>query len=203
MNRDSTHSWVRISHGSNKFLMNLNNNEQEIPEVQLEEYALKLDAQDLACRSKAKANPQRRELAGFSPRTVPIEKRNWTDVEPGEYSLSDFDISKKLIPLEKMMERFISGELKIVFRNISRSVFIGLTSSGRRAWQEEEETRKDTSTALMLQEQLFISELFKDIQDAILLMLLYRTMWLFRATSSIAFIMLDVQLIYIPSSIRD
>ena len=44
LNRDNTHSWVRISHGSNKFVMNLNNNEQEIPEVQLEEYALKLDA---------------------------------------------------------------------------------------------------------------------------------------------------------------
>ena len=40
----------------------LNNNEQEIPEVQLKEYALKLDAEDFACRSKAKAKPQRREL---------------------------------------------------------------------------------------------------------------------------------------------
>ena len=27
VNRDNTHSWVRISHGSNKFVMNLNNNE--------------------------------------------------------------------------------------------------------------------------------------------------------------------------------
>ena len=27
MNRDNSHSWVRISHGSNKFVMNLNNNE--------------------------------------------------------------------------------------------------------------------------------------------------------------------------------
>ena len=39
MNRDNTHSWVRISHGSNNFVMNLNNNEQEIPEVQREECA--------------------------------------------------------------------------------------------------------------------------------------------------------------------
>ena len=79
--------------------MNLNNNEQEIPEVQLEEYALKLDAKDFACRSKAKAKPQRREPAGSSPRTIPIEKRTWTDVEPGKYSLSDYEISKKLIHL--------------------------------------------------------------------------------------------------------
>ena len=99
VNRDNTHSWVRISHGSNKFVMNLNNNEQGISEVQLEEYALKLDAKDFACRSKTKAKTQRREPAGSSPRTIPIGKRIWTDVEPGEYSLSDCDISKKLIHL--------------------------------------------------------------------------------------------------------
>ena len=35
--------------------MNLNNNETEIPEYQLEEQALQLDAKDFACRSKAKS----------------------------------------------------------------------------------------------------------------------------------------------------
>ena len=99
VNRDNSHSWVRISHGSNKFVMNLTNNEQEIPEVQLEEHALKLNAKDFARRSKAKSKPQRRESAGSSPGTIPIGKRIWTDVEPGEYSLSDYDISKKLIHL--------------------------------------------------------------------------------------------------------
>ena len=37
LNRDNTHSWVRISHVSNKFVMNLNNNEQETSEVQFGE----------------------------------------------------------------------------------------------------------------------------------------------------------------------
>ena len=54
LSRDNTHSWVRISHGSNKFVMILNS-ETEIPENLLEEYALKLSAKDFACRSKAKA----------------------------------------------------------------------------------------------------------------------------------------------------
>ena len=58
LNKDNTHSWVRISHGSNKFVINLDNNEQEITEVQLEKDALKLDANDFASRSKAKAKPQ-------------------------------------------------------------------------------------------------------------------------------------------------
>ena len=48
---NNTHSWVRISHGSNKFVMKLNNNEQEIPEIQLEEHAFTLSAKDFACRA--------------------------------------------------------------------------------------------------------------------------------------------------------
>ena len=42
---------------------------------------------------------------------------------------------------------------------------------GKRACQQEEEQKGDISTVLIFQEQLFISELFKDIQDAISLML--------------------------------
>ena len=83
LNRENTHSWVRISHGSNKFVMNLNK-------------TLKLNAKDFACRSKAKAKPQRREPAGSSPRIVPIGRRNWIDIEPGKYSFSDFEVSKKV-----------------------------------------------------------------------------------------------------------
>ena len=67
--------------------------------MQFEEYALKLNASDFACRSKAKAKPQRREPSGPSTRTIPTGKRIWTDVEPGKYSLSDYEISKKLIHL--------------------------------------------------------------------------------------------------------
>ena len=99
LSRDNTHSWVRISHGSNKFVMNLNNNETEILEDQLEEYALKLSAKDFARRSKAKAKPQRREPAGSSPRIVPIERRNGIDIERGKYSLFEYEVSKKVIHL--------------------------------------------------------------------------------------------------------
>ena len=55
MNEDNSHSWVRISHGLNKLVTNLNNCKQETSEVQFTEYALKLDASDFACLSKAKA----------------------------------------------------------------------------------------------------------------------------------------------------
>ena len=60
-----------------------------------------------------------------------------------------------------------------------------------KAWQEEE-TRKDTSIVLIRQEQSCTSELFKVIQDAVLLILLYRAMLLFRAASSNIFTILYV-----------
>ena len=99
VNRDNSHSWVRISHGSNKFVTNFNNNEQETSEMQFEEFASQVNAGDFACRSKAKAKPQRREPAGSSPRTDSVGKRIWTDVEPEKYLLSDYFVSKKLIHL--------------------------------------------------------------------------------------------------------
>ena len=85
MIKDNTHSWVRISHGSNKFVMKLKNNGTEILEDQLEEYALKLDAKDVACRSKAKAKPRRRRICQLlHQKLFLLVKRTWTDVEPGE-----------------------------------------------------------------------------------------------------------------------
>ena len=56
---------------------------------------------------------------------------------------------------------------------------------------------------MIFQKKFFTSELFKIIQDAILLILHYRTLSLFRTVSSSTFIMSDVQSIYIPSSTRD
>ena len=99
LNGDNTHSLVRISHGLNKFVMDLNCNETEIPEDQLEEYAVKLSAKYSAYRSKAKAKPQRREPAGSSPIIIPMNARNWIDIEPGEHSLSAYEVSKKVIHL--------------------------------------------------------------------------------------------------------
>ena len=62
LSRDNTHSWVRISHGSNRFGMNLNNNEQEIPEVQLEEYALHWIRKILQADQRLKQNHKEENL---------------------------------------------------------------------------------------------------------------------------------------------
>ena len=68
--------------------MDLNNNDTETPEDQLEEQALQLEAEKFVGQSKAKAKPQGRELAGSSPRIVPIGRRNWIDI--------DHEVSKKV-----------------------------------------------------------------------------------------------------------
>ena len=78
---------------------NLNDNEQETSEMQFEEYVLKLNASDFASRSEDKTKPQKRDSAGSSTRTIPIGERFGTDVEPGEYSISDYAVSMKLIHL--------------------------------------------------------------------------------------------------------
>ena len=99
LSEDNTLFRVGISHGSNKFVMDSNNNDTEVPEDQLEEQSLQLNVKDFACRSKAKAKPQRRELASYSPSIIPMNERNWIDIEPGNHSLSAYEVSKKGIHL--------------------------------------------------------------------------------------------------------
>ena len=44
--------------------------------------------------------------------------------------------------IEKKMEQFNSGELRKIFRNISRILLIGLIARGKHAWQKEEGNKK-------------------------------------------------------------
>ena len=104
MNKDNSHSWVRIFYGLNKLVTNLNNkeqdhNEQETSEMQFEDFALETNVLAFASRSKAKAKPQRRTSASSSTKSIPIGERISTDIEPQEYSPSDYLVSKKLINL--------------------------------------------------------------------------------------------------------
>ena len=64
--------------------MDSNNNDTEVPEDQLEEKALHLNAEGFVSQSKAKAKPRRREPAGYSPNIIPMKARNWIGIEPGK-----------------------------------------------------------------------------------------------------------------------
>ena len=82
VNKDNSHSWVRISHGLNKLVTDLSNNkeddnnEQETSEMKFEEFVLKTNVLAFASRSKAKAKPRRRTSACSSTRTVRICERS-------------------------------------------------------------------------------------------------------------------------------
>ena len=55
LSEDNTQSWVRISHGSNKFVIDSNNNDTEIPEDLPEEQALQLKVKDFCMPIKGKS----------------------------------------------------------------------------------------------------------------------------------------------------
>ena len=106
LSEDNTQSLVRIFHGSNKFVIDSNNNNNtEIPEDLPEEQALQLKVKDFAGRSKAKAKPQRREPVDNSPSIIPMNERKWIDIEPGNSSLSAYEVSKKVIHLLRLSQK--------------------------------------------------------------------------------------------------
>ena len=105
VNKDNSHSWVRISHGLNKLVTDLSSNkedddnEQETSEMQFEDFALKTNVLAFASRSKAKAKPRRRTSASPSTKTARVCERSWTEIEPGTYSHIAYPVSKRLSTL--------------------------------------------------------------------------------------------------------
>ena len=57
LSQDNSHSWVRISHGANKYVIDSNYNNTEIPADLPEEQASQSSVKVIAARSKAKAKP--------------------------------------------------------------------------------------------------------------------------------------------------
>ena len=165
----------------------------------------------LQADQRPKQKPQKHDSGSSSKRTIPIGERAWTDVEPGKHSLSDYRVSKKLIHLLRHGSLPRDNDGAIEFWRIKDHLQDHVVFLSSLVWrkveerhgQEEEDTRKDFSIVLILQEQFCTSELSKVIQDAALLILHCRTMSLFRTVSSSTFITSDVQSMYVPSSIQD
>ena len=96
--QDNSHSWVRISHGSNKFVIDSNYNNTEAPADLPEQQVSQSSVKVVAARSKAKAKPQKRELVDV-PSIIPMNERKWIDIEPSEQSLAAYEVSRKVISL--------------------------------------------------------------------------------------------------------
>ena len=98
VNHDSSHSWVRISCGTVKYVIDSIEDNTEILADPQGERVPQTSTSVVAARSKANAKPQPRELAGTTA-TIPIHERRWIDIEPSKQNLSSYDLSKKVINL--------------------------------------------------------------------------------------------------------
>ena len=97
MNQDDSHSWVRISYGTVKYVTDSIEDNTENPADPQEEQIPQASTSVVAARSKAKAKPQQRESIGMT--TIPLRERRWIDIEPSKQDLDSYDLSKKVINL--------------------------------------------------------------------------------------------------------
>ena len=98
VNQDKSQSWVRISYGTVKYVIDSIQDNTEIPADPQEEQVPQTSIKVVAARSKAKAKPQPRVLVGTTA-TIPIHERRWIDIEPSETNLASYDLSKKVVNL--------------------------------------------------------------------------------------------------------
>ena len=96
--QDNSQSWVRISYGTNKYVIDSNHNNTEIPADPHEDQTPQTSIKVIAARSKAKSKPQQRELVD-TPTIIPMYERKWIDIEPSEPTLAAYDVPKKVVGL--------------------------------------------------------------------------------------------------------
>ena len=98
VNQDDSHSGVRISYGTVKYVIDsIQDNTETLADPQ-EEQVSHTSTSVVAARSKAKAKPQPRVFVGMTATTT-IRERRWIDIEPSKQDLDSYDLSKKVISL--------------------------------------------------------------------------------------------------------
>ena len=96
--KDNSQSWVRISYGTIKYVVDSIQDNTEIPADPQEDQVPKTSSKVVAARSKAEAKPQQREPVD-TPTATPMHERKWIVIEPSEPTLAAYDLSKKVISL--------------------------------------------------------------------------------------------------------
>ena len=183
VNQDDSHSWVRISYGTIKYVVDSIQDNTEIladpQEGQVPQTSIKV----VAARSKAKAKPQPRELVGTTA-TIPMHERRWIDIEPSQQNLASYDLSKKVIILRRhnqTLQREQDGaiefyKIKFYLRNHHSQVQHWSDDRWKACLAAGGGSKEGISIALMIQEESFTSVLLRATLDIVLLFLRYRTM---------------------------
>ena len=125
-------------------------------------------------QANKRPKPQRRDSASSSTRTIPIGERTLTDDEPGKYSLSDYEVSKKVMYLPRHSQQLHREEDGAVqFWRIKESLqkyFMSCphwSDSKWKAWMAGGGNKKNFQ---------YCTDSSGTIVDAILLILRYKTM---------------------------
>ena len=126
-NKDNSHSWVRISHGLNKLVTDLNYNKKYDDNEQ------ESNARAFASRSTAKAKPQRRTSASSSTKTILIGERTWTDIEPEDYSSIAYPVSKQLSTV--LRHGHLPGEDEGAIKDYLRNEFVNSQHWSDEMWK--------------------------------------------------------------------
>ena len=185
LSEDTSQSWVRISHGSNKFMIDSNHNQHRSSCRSTWRTSVTTEDEGFCSQIEGKKQNHKEENLLIYRASFRRIERKWIDIEPGDSSLSAYEISKKVINLLRHSQTIHRGEDGAVqFWRIKNYLQNQFPQNHLLVWRslesmlgsQEEEQKGDISTPLIFQEQLFISELFKDIQDVISLILHCRTM---------------------------
>ena len=170
VNKDNSHSWVRISYGTVKYVNDYIKDDTENLADPQEEEDVPTSSGVVAARSKAKAKPQPRESTGAT--TIPLSERIWIDIEPSQQDLESYNLSKKVVNLlrhNQKLHREEDGAIQFY------KIKFHLRDHHPQIQNWSDDPNEDISIALIIWDQLFISVLFKDILGAISLILHYRT----------------------------
>ena len=163
----------------------------------------------LHAHQRQKAKPQRRELASCSSSIIPMNERNWIDIEPGNHSLSSYEVSKKVIHLLRHSQK-VHREEDAAVHFWRKKIFRAYPQIYSLVWRSMESMlgRKRSKKEISVLHRCFRNNCLPPssstkFRDAILLILHCKTMWWFKADSSTIFNTLDVLLIFILSSTMD
>ena len=96
LSEDNSQSWVRFFLGSNKFVIDSNHNNTEVPADLPEEQTSQSKCEGFCSQIKGKSKTTKEREPVELPSTIPMNERKWIDIEPEESSLSAYEVSKKV-----------------------------------------------------------------------------------------------------------
>ena len=183
--QDNSHSWVRISDGTNKYVVDSNHNNIEIPCTSTWRASVTNRVWRLLQPDQRQNQNHKRERNCWITEHYSNE---WKKVE-WYWTISTLSLCVRVLEESdqssstlsnstagRMIEQFNSGEPSFIFGINFHKTNVGRMIVGKFAWQQEEVHKGDISIALIILEQFFTSVIFRDTLETILLILCYRTM---------------------------